>query len=113
MNGVHDMGGMDGFGAIEVEVDEPVFHHRWEGRVFGLVAALAARRQLGTSDAFRFAIERMEPSHYLAASYYERWLTAIATLLVEHGVVTSEALVARAACRFPQSLSGTVISVLD
>ena len=92
MNGVHDMGGMDGFGAVAVEANEPVFHHAWERRVFGLVATLTARRRLGSGDAFRFAIERMAPSHYLAASYYERWLTAIATLLVERGLVTREEL---------------------
>ena len=92
MNGVHDMGGMDGFGAVDVEADEPVFHRAWEGRVFGLVAALAARRRLGGTDAFRFAIERMEPAHYLGASYYERWLTAAATLLVEHGAVGRDEL---------------------
>jgi nitrile hydratase subunit beta len=103
MNGVHDMGGMDGFGAVEVEADEPVFHHAWERRVFGLVAALAAGRRLWTTDAFRFAIERMEPSHYLAASYYERWLTAVATLLVEHGSLRHEDLETRVNGPFPLS----------
>ena len=29
MNGVHDMGGMDGFGEVEVEQNEPMFHTRW------------------------------------------------------------------------------------
>ena len=41
MNGIHDMGGMHGFGPIEVEKDEPVFHHPWEGRVY------AIRRSIG------------------------------------------------------------------
>ena len=31
MDGVHDMGGMDGFGKIEVEKNEPVFHAEWRG----------------------------------------------------------------------------------
>ena len=30
MNGVHDMGGMDGFGKVEPEPNEPVFHTDWE-----------------------------------------------------------------------------------
>jgi len=103
MNGITDLGGMDGFGRVEVEANEPVFHHRWERRVFGLVAAAAARRLTGTTDVFRFAIERMPPSRYLAASYYERWLTALATLLVERGVVTREELMARTGSVFSLS----------
>jgi nitrile hydratase subunit beta len=111
MNGPHDMGGMDGFGPVEVEAGEPVFHHAWERRVFGLVAASAARRRIGTTDAFRFAIERMEPSHYLRASYYERWLTAMATLLVEHGVLTRDELVGRAGGSFPLSRPARLLRI--
>ena len=43
MNGVHDMGGMDGFGKVEPEANEPAFHHPWEGRVMAM--ALAAPPQ--------------------------------------------------------------------
>ena len=42
MNGIHDLGGMHGFGAIDPEHDEPVFHHEWERRVFGLQVAMFA-----------------------------------------------------------------------
>ena len=111
MNGLHDMGGMDGFGPVQVEKHEPVFHHCWERRVFGLVAGSAARRLAGTTAAFRFAIERMLPSHYLRASYYERWLTALATLLVEKGVVTREELVGRAGDSFPLSQPAPVLHI--
>ena len=47
MDGVHDMGGMDGFGKVEPEPNEPVFHHRWEGRV------LAMSRAIGVFRAWR------------------------------------------------------------
>ncbi|MEW6268818.1 MAG: nitrile hydratase subunit beta [Thermodesulfobacteriota bacterium] len=100
MNGIHDMGGMDGFGRVVVERDEPVFHHAWEGRVFASTVALVASA-LGGVDALRFAIERMAPEHYLRASYYERWLTALATRLVERGLVTRDELEARAGGAFP------------
>jgi hypothetical protein len=50
------------------------------------------RSGLFNMDEYRHAIERMEPRHYLAASYYERSLTALATLCVEKGVVTREEL---------------------
>ena len=39
MNGVHDMGGMDGFGKVEIESNEPVFHAEWEARTMALVRA--------------------------------------------------------------------------
>jgi nitrile hydratase beta subunit len=100
MNGVHDLGGMDGLGPIEVETDEPVFHQVWEGRVFGVIAALAAHR-LYRTDSFRHAIERMDPAHYLTSPYYEHWLTGVATLLVENGVVTRAELESKADGRFP------------
>ena len=87
MDGVHDLGGRDGFGPVVVEPDEPVFHAPWEGRAFALAAAVMTRGLYGTPE-FRHAIERMRPAHYLAASYYERWFTSLATLLVEKGAIT-------------------------
>jgi nitrile hydratase beta subunit len=92
MNGVHDMGGMDGFGPMEIETDEPVFHHQWEQRMYGL--ALTAARDGRNIDEFRHAIERIPAPVYLASSYYERWLNALMTLLVEKGHVTREELIA-------------------
>src|SRR5262249_20483290 len=100
MNGVHDLGGMDGFGPVEVEADEPVFHAPWERTVFGISAAWMLAR-LGNSHEFRHAIERMDPVHYLGSSYYEHWLTGLATLFVEKGILTREALEERAGGRFP------------
>jgi nitrile hydratase subunit beta len=94
MNGVHDMGGMDGFGRVVREHDEPVFHAGWEGRAFAL-ASLAWRLAPANGDEFRHAIERIPPARYLASSYYERWLAAAETLLIEHGVITREDLLAK------------------
>lgn len=91
MNGVHDLGGMHGFGPVIREHDEPVFHSDWEKRVFGM-ALTAMGRRVCNVDEFRRAIEHMPPASYLAASYYEKWLHALETLLVEKGVVTPEEL---------------------
>jgi nitrile hydratase len=52
-------------------------------------------------DEYRHAIERMEPRHYVAASYYERSLTSLASLLVEKGLVTRDELERRADGGFP------------
>ena len=102
MDGVHDLGGQDGFGPVVVEPDEPMFHAEWEGRAFALAAAAMTQGLYGTPEA-RHAIERMRPPHYLTASYYERWLTSLATLLVEKGVVTRAELEKAAGGTFPLS----------
>jgi len=94
MNGVHDMGGMDGFGPVVPEQNEPVFHADWERRMYALLV-VARRAAQANPDEFRHAIERIPPARYLASSYYERWLAAAETLLVEHGVVTREELLAK------------------
>jgi nitrile hydratase len=91
MDGIHDLGGMHGFGPVRVERDEPVFHQRWEGRVFALTGA-AGGSFVPNVDKFRHAIERMEPVEYLTAGYYGRWLRAIETRLVEAGALAAGAV---------------------
>ncbi len=87
MSRVNDVGGQQGFGAIAPDPDEtPSFHADWQARVFALNSVLI-RRGVYDLDEFRDAIERMPPGDYLAASYYERWLTAVKTLLREKGVL--------------------------
>jgi nitrile hydratase len=94
MNGVHDMGGMHGFGPIVREADEPLFHAPWEGRVRAMVV-LSRERGYFNIDAFRYGIERMEPAHYLRASYFERWLATLEHNLVQEGLLTADELEAR------------------
>ena len=96
MNGVHDMGGMHGLGPIGWEPDEPVFHEQWEGRIEALNRMLLAGFHYNL-DEFRHARERMEPSHYLRASYYERSVAGITMLLLEKGVITQQEIEARLA----------------
>ena len=86
VNGVHDMGGMHGFGPVVQEKDEPVFHDRWEGRVRGIFQRTVGRQY--NLDEFRKVIELMEPSDYLRARYYEKWLHAVERLLTEEGLAT-------------------------
>lgn len=93
MNGVHDMGGMHGFGPVTPEPDEPVFHAEWEGRVLALDLAMRATGEWGVDEA-RFAREREPPAEYLAETYYERWLGGLERLLLERGLVSEEELTA-------------------
>lgn len=106
MDGIHDLGGMAGFGLVKVERDEPVFHEAWEALAYALNALGLVRLRSYNIDEYRHSIERMDAAHYLGATYYERVLTGVATLLVEKGVVTRTELEARAGGLFP--LSGPV-----
>ena len=102
MDGIHDLGGKQGFGRIRHSPTAQPFHASWEKRVNALVA-LAVKGGLINMDEYRHAIERMDPRHYLSASYYERSLTGLATLCVEKGLVSREALEREAAGGFPLS----------
>jgi nitrile hydratase subunit beta len=86
---VNDLGGMQGFGPVPLEggEDPEPFHADWEARVFALSRVLIGELSLFTTDEFRDAIERMPPADYLAASYYERWLVALETVLRERGLL--------------------------
>lgn len=94
MNGIHDLGGMHGFGPVEPEQDEPVFHARWEATVVAINFAARAA-DLFNLDEFRHGIERMAPAHYLNSTYYEHWLDGITRLLIEKGHVDAGELEAR------------------
>ena len=96
MDGVHDLGGMHGFGAVDREKDEPRFHGDWEPVVHAMMQA-GRMHGVFNIDEFRHAIERMAPSAYLGVTYYEKWLDGIARLLTEKGVVTAEELERRQA----------------
>jgi nitrile hydratase len=86
VNGIHDMGGMDGFGAIERALDEPVFHATWEGRVLAMSRALGGLGEWNI-DIGRYGIELLPPEVYLGSSYYERWLARLENLLLARDLV--------------------------
>jgi nitrile hydratase subunit beta len=98
MNGVHDMGGMHGFGKVEPDADDHPFHASWEARVLAMQRALRAASAWNI-DMSRDAIERQSPRRYLAASYYERWLMGMETNAVEKGLIDSDELAAGRALR--------------
>src|SRR6185436_1798858 len=85
-------GGKTGFGEVTREVNEPVFHQPWEGLAWALNVLSIAKLRAYKSDTYRHAVERMKPSWYNDARYYERMLAGVTTLLVEQGVVSLEDL---------------------
>src|SRR5450631_1736579 len=98
MNGIHDMGGMHGFGVVAPEANEPVFHAAWEGRVLALNRAMGHSR-LWNIDMSRAAIEVLPPDVYLTRSYYAKWLLRLEQLLLERALVDADELAAGHALR--------------
>jgi hypothetical protein len=92
MNGAQDLGGMHGFGRVEPEPDEPVFHAEWERRAFALTLAMAMPGEWNI-DMSRFAREDRPPAEYLAMSYYQVWFAALETMLKERELVTDDEIV--------------------
>ena len=86
MDGVHDMGGMHGFGRVVEPGDELVYHERWEPRVFA-IQMLVGLEGLGAGPGGRAVREEMDPARYLAASYYERWLYSAEQRLLRKGTL--------------------------
>jgi len=103
MNGVHDMGGVHGFGPVKREANEPVFHAEWEGRVFALALA-SGRAGQWNIDMGRFARENRSPADYVSKSYFELWLAGLETLLAERGLVSADEIAAGRSLREPKKV---------
>ncbi len=97
-NTIHDMGGMHGFGAVEREADEPVFHTAWEGRLWGMRQAVIRSGKLKLRPGEnRGIIETMGPVAYLTTPYYERFLHSTIDRMVAHGLVAQDDIDAKTA----------------
>ncbi len=107
MDGIHDMGGMHGFGKVEPEPDEPVFHAPWEGRTMALNRALGYTG-IWTIDQTRYGIERLPPDVYLNSSYYKKWAVRLENLLIEKGLIDADELKAGHALRPGEKLKRTL-----
>lgn len=104
MNGVHDMGGMHGFGAVQAEHNEPMFHAPWERRALGLTLAMGACG-MWNIDMSRAARERLPAATYLASSYYRIWTLALEQLLLARGLVHGDELAAGRALHIAQPVA--------
>lgn len=107
MNGVHDLGGMQGFGKVVPEIDEPAFHEAWEGRVLAMVRALLFTRAWNI-DVFRHSQERVPAQTYLEVSYYHRWLLGITRSTLEYGLAEPDELGAGRALHAPKPVERTL-----
>ena len=87
MDGIHDLGGKEGFGKIDVTEPEEPFHNEWEGRVLGIARSIA-RAEDWSLDWFRHCRELIEPADYLSRPYYDQWLQTYAAMLVNSEMLT-------------------------
>lgn len=104
MNGVHDLGGMQGFGPVEHEVDEPVFHAEWERRALALTLAVGALGRWNI-DQSRHTRESLPPATYLASSYYRIWTLGLEQLLDRSGLLEEEGMTPRTAAELLAGVS--------
>jgi nitrile hydratase subunit beta len=110
MNGVHDMGGMDGFGKVEAEPNEPTFHAEWEARVLAMVRAMGAAGAFNI-DTSRFYRETLPPDVYLASSYYKKWFLGLEDMLLDKGIIAREDIAAGHAVTPAKSLQPGKLTV--
>jgi nitrile hydratase beta subunit len=92
MNGVYDVGGMDGLGPVVRDENEPVFHEPWQGHLFAMQTLIRGKHKVWHLDETRHAIERVNPVFYMGSSYYQIWLLRTEALLIEKGLLTDEEL---------------------
>jgi nitrile hydratase subunit beta len=89
MEGAQDMGGVRGFGPVQPEPDEPVFHAEWERRAFALTLAMGMPGGWNI-DMSRFAREDRPHQDYLGKSYYQIWLAGLERLMLERKLVSPD-----------------------
>ncbi|MBL6750493.1 MAG: nitrile hydratase subunit beta [Nevskia sp.] len=112
MDGIHDLGGVQGFGKVAHKANSvayrPVFHEPWEHLAYSLLFLGADTLKVFNVDELRHAIERLDPRQYFASPYYDRIVAGTASLYVEKGVLSHAELEALAGGRFalarPQGL---------
>jgi nitrile hydratase subunit beta len=107
MNSIHDLGGMDGFGPVRPEPNEPTFHEAWEGRVHALQRAMGYAG-VWIIDQSRASIEALDPVAYLTYSYYKKWFAGLEHRLQAHGLVDADEFAAGRSLRPGKTLKRTM-----
>ena len=111
MNGGQDLGGVQGFGPVKPEPNEPVFHAEWEKRALALTLAMGMPGGWNI-DMSRFARENRPPGEYLSMSYYEIWIAGLQKLMAERGLVSPQEVAAGHAIGEPKKVA-RVLSAAD
>ncbi len=87
MDGVHDLGGREGFGPVRDKDDDQPFHSEWETRAFGMTQS-SAGGEGWSIDWFRHCRELIPPVDYLTRPYFDQWITTVAAQMIDAGYLT-------------------------
>jgi nitrile hydratase subunit beta len=90
MDGIHDLGGKEGFGPIDVGKPDVLFHHPWEGRMWSIWCLVWSKEW--TLDWWRHVRELIDPADYLTRRYFDQWMQTHAAALIDSGILTVEDL---------------------
>ena len=112
MNGVHDMGGMDGFRQGRAGAERADVSHRMGSRVLAMVRAMGAAGAFNI-DTSRFYREMLRPDVYLGSSYYKKWFLGLEDMLVDKGFISAEEVAAGHAMQPPKPLKRGKFGVDD
>jgi nitrile hydratase len=104
VDGIHDLGGRQGFGPVATEEPDESFHAAWEARLFGIVRSMS-RASDWSIDWFRHCRELIDPVDYLTRPYYDQWLQTYAAMLVNSGIATVDELARGRSTRAPRGVS--------
>lgn len=90
MDGIHDLGGMEGFGPVPVRQGDAAFRdlEDWEKRVYGLSCCPITPG--ATIDWFRHGVERMVPADYLTFAYFNKWCATYLMMMIDNGTISTE-----------------------
>ena len=84
MDGIHDLGGREGFGPIDRSHEDEPYHSAADARAYALTVSMRAERDYPI-DWFRHVRETIEPVDYLTRPYFDQWLQTAAALAIDAG----------------------------
>ena len=89
MDGIHDLGGKEGFGRVDRTGEDEAYHSEADARAYAMTVSLRAERAFPI-DWFRHVREQIEPVDYLTRPYFDQWLQTTLAMSIDAGDVTLE-----------------------
>jgi len=84
MDGVHDLGGKQGFGPVDRAHENEPYHGEADARAYALCVSMRAERDYPI-DWFRHVRENIDPVDYLTRPYFDQWLQTAIAMAIDTG----------------------------
>jgi nitrile hydratase len=91
MDGIHDLGGKEGFGPIEVDEEHVAFRYIWEGREWGI--SRCARAPHISIDWWRHCRELIQAEDYLNRPYFDSWAQTDLSTYINADILSIEEII--------------------